>query len=263
MGKIIGGGVGFILGKWPGLALGLILGNALDRAAKKGEKVTYDGFGRQGIETAFSRCTFQVMGKLAKADGPINQTEIDCARQIMSRLRLTEDQKLEAMSLFNQGKAEDFEIEPCLKELRDSIGRRVTLAQFFIELQLQIAYADGDLKADEKRILQAACRILGINRIQFEIINQRVSAQSRFSKYQKQSASGALQLEQAYKILGVSPKVTDAEVKKAYRRLMSQHHPDKLASKGLPSEMHQIAKEKSQSIQQAYDLIRKSRKSRT
>jgi len=67
-------------------------------------------------------------------------------------------------------------------------------------------------------------------------------------------------VQNAYGVLGVSSSATDAEVKKAYRKLMSEHHPDKLVSKGLPEEMMQIAKEKAQEIQTAYDVVRKARK---
>ena len=72
------------------------------------------------------------------------------------------------------------------------------------------------------------------------------------------SANDSLTLSQAYKILGVSKNSSEAEIKKAYRRLMSQHHPDKLVSKGLPDEMIQLATEKTQEIRKAYDLIKKS-----
>jgi len=65
-------------------------------------------------------------------------------------------------------------------------------------------------------------------------------------------------LTQAYKILGISKGSSEAEVKKAYRRLMSQHHPDKLVAKGLPDEMIKLATEKTQEIRKAYDLVKKS-----
>ncbi len=262
-GKIIGGGIGFMVGKWPGLVLGVILGSAFDRKARKGEKASYDAFQSSAIQTTFSRCTFLIMGKLAKADGTVKAQEIEAARQIMERLRLNEAHRLDAMKLFNEGKEEGFDIDSCLKELKDSIGRRVTLSQFFIELQLQIAYSDGNLTSGEKRVLQSICRVLGINRIQFEIINQRIAAQWKFSSYQRHNQrTNTLPLEQAYKILGVGSSVSDADLKKAYRRLMSQHHPDKLAAKGLPEEMMSIAKEKSQNIQLAYESVKKVRKSR-
>ncbi|CAE6883065.1 Regulatory DnaK co-chaperone. Direct interaction between DnaK and DjlA is needed for the induction of the wcaABCDE operon [Vibrio sp. B1FIG11] len=72
-----------------------------------------------------------------------------------------------------------------------------------------------------------------------------------------QQASQADQLADAYKILDVSSDADGKTVKRAYRKLMNEHHPDKLMAKGLPPEMMNVAKEKSQEIQNAYDLIKK------
>ena len=66
-------------------------------------------------------------------------------------------------------------------------------------------------------------------------------------------------LSAAYALLAIESSASMEEVKRAYRRQMSQHHPDKLVAKGLPEEMIDIANRKTQDIKSAYDLIRKSR----
>ena len=83
-----------------------------------------------------------------------------------------------------------------------------------------------------------------------------------FNQGQKQASrrSAEAQLTDAYEVMGVTVDAPDAELKKAYRRLMNQHHPDKLVAKGLPPEMMAIAKEKTQDIQAAYEQIRNHRK---
>ena len=68
-----------------------------------------------------------------------------------------------------------------------------------------------------------------------------------------------INIKDAYKVLGVQNDASDAEVKKAYRRLMSQHHPDKLVSKGLPDEMIRIATDRTHEIRKAYENIRSNR----
>ncbi len=73
------------------------------------------------------------------------------------------------------------------------------------------------------------------------------------------AATAKTSLEDAYRLLGVDESINDTDLKKAYRRLMSQHHPDKLVAKGLPEEMIQDATEKTQQIKAAYDLLRQSR----
>ncbi|OQX47943.1 MAG: molecular chaperone DjlA, partial [Candidatus Sedimenticola endophacoides] len=68
-----------------------------------------------------------------------------------------------------------------------------------------------------------------------------------------------LVLDDAYAILNVSADATDAEVKRAYRRLLSQHHPDKLVAKGLPDEMMKVAAQKTHEIRQAYERVKEAR----
>jgi len=66
-------------------------------------------------------------------------------------------------------------------------------------------------------------------------------------------------LDDAYAALGVTPAATEDELKRAYRKLMSENHPDKLTSKGLPESMRQFAEERAREINVAYDLIKKAR----
>jgi DnaJ like chaperone protein len=262
-GKIIGGAIGFYTGNFVGLALGVLLGNAFDRTQAK-RAINELNRNTQGVlQTVFFEATFSVMGKMAKADGRVSEKEIELARHIMARMALNENQRLEAMRLFNEGKSPGFSAETILAELAEVVGHRMTLAQIFLEIQLQAAYADGQLTVNERDVLHTISTQLGINRVQFEIIHQRIRAQMHFSDGQQrgQSRSSASQLSSAYQVLGVEETATDAELKKAYRRLMSQHHPDKLVAKGLPAEMMAIAKEKTQDIQKAYEQIRKARKS--
>ena len=80
---------------------------------------------------------------------------------------------------------------------------------------------------------------------------QRQHSQSAYSEQQS--------LDDAYHILGVAASDDEKTIKRAYRKRMSEHHPDKLVSKGLPEQAMEIAKKKAQDIQSAYELIKQKR----
>jgi DnaJ like chaperone protein len=194
------------------------------------------------------------MGHIAKADGKVTQDEINSANHIMSQMQLTAEQREAARKLFSEGKSQHFPLEDVLQQFRKECHRRRNLLQVFMEIQIAMAMADGHLHANEKQVLTNIGNILGFSPQQLEHLFQFTAGASHTPEHQTQT------LDDAYAILGASKSDSDAEIKKAYRRLMSQHHPDKLVSKGLPEEMIKIATEKTQEIRKAYELIKNSRK---
>lgn len=259
-GKLIGAFVGLVYGGVFGLLLGLLVGNAFDQMQSRrfGSKTENQKAG----PNVFFRVTFLVMGQLAKSDGRVSEEEISQARFIMDQMQLNDRQRQEAIQFFNEGKSPHIDLNHELEQLTRAVGHRGSLIQMFLEIQLSVAYADGQLSLQEKHILDKVCRILGISALQFKFIHDRMRASNDQFKgqFNQQFGGSGSELETAYGVLGVTASATDAEVKKAYRKLMSEHHPDKLVAKGLPEEMMQLAKEKTQDIQTAYDKIKKARK---
>ena len=248
-GTFIGGSLGFVFGGPLGALVGAVLGGNLDRGIKIGDQA--DMGGQERVQAAFFTTTFSVMGHIAKADGHVSALEISAAKNIMTQMQLSEPQRKAAIKFFDQGKSSDFPLEEVLHQFKQECHRRRNLIQMFVEIQISTAMADGNVDASEKRILYTIGEILGFSRSQIDhLFNIANGAQA--------SATDNLTLTQAYKILGVSKGSTEAEIKKAYRRLMSQHHPDKLVAKGLPDEMLALATEKTQEIRKAYDTIKKS-----
>lgn len=265
LGKIIGGTFGFFLGGPLGVVLGAALGHQFDKGMAGLDQLEAGGLepGEQPrVQTAFFTATFSVMGHIAKADGQVSPQEIEMAKAVMSQMGLPPELRKTAINLFNEGKKSTFPLDAALDQFRKECHRRSTLTQMFIEIQLQAAYADGTLHEDEASLLLHICNKLGFSRFKFERLKMETEAQRRFSSSwgANHPDSQGPTLADAYQSLGVEENASDAEVKRAYRRLISQHHPDKLVAKGLPEEMMKIATEKTQEIRKAYETIRKARK---
>ena len=260
-GKLFGGAVGFSMGGPLGMLIGTVLGHKLV------DKPMTEGDDHELTQAAFFSSTFSIMGHIAKADGRVSEDEIAMARQIMDHMQLDADQKRAAIDLFNQGKKSDFDLDGVLQQFKQAAHRRSTLLQMFLEIQLHAAYADGRIDSSEQIIINKVASTLGFSRRHVEQLSAMVRSNLGLGEhryyYQGSEAprkSDSDLLKEAYDILGVTKSSSDADVKKAYRRLMNQHHPDKLVSKGLPEEMIQMANEKTQQIKAAYELIKKARK---
>jgi len=257
-GKILGGTFGFMMGGPLGAALGAALGHQFDRGV---QNIALDGAsGSDQVKAAFFTATFSVMGHVAKADGRVSDAEIAHARTVMRQMNLDEQQKDAAIKLFHEGKKDDFPLPEVLQQLNSVCSRQTNLLRMFLEIQLQAAMADGVLDRNERRILLQIAETLRFSVAEFERLLDLVGSKGYAGGGGLGQASSVDSLEEARKILGVTTNTSDAELKKSYRRLMSQHHPDKLVAKGLPEEMITLANEKTQKIRKAYEILRDYRK---
>ena len=278
-GKAVGGLLGFAAGGPIGALLGATLGHGVDRGVERLAEDYGLPFGdRRRIESAFFSATFSVMGHLAKADGRVSEAEIALAETVMSRLQLSGERRSAAIALFRQGKAPDFDLDGVIARFRrECMGRRL-LIQLFLEVQLQAAYADGEPSGAKRRALEQIRAGLGISPLLFRQLENLVRMQRRFTGAAAGAGAGGQQerawqgtgagrrapstgptLKDAYALLGVQPKDSDDVIKRAYRKLLSQHHPDKLVSKGLPEDMIRLASQKTHEIRQAYEMIQAAR----
>ncbi len=261
-GKIVGGTLGFMVGGPIGAVFGVYAGHNFDNGLKQNFGTTSQ-FGRgsqERIQATFFSSTFSVMGCIAKSDGHVSKKEIDFANDIMNEMQLNVAMKNVARELFNRGKDSDFKLHDVLTQFKKDIQGRKALLQMFLEIQIRAASADGKILAGEKSVLTIVSRSLGFSDYELASLISRFNAEQRFDYSQNQNLRSVDQVKHAYIILGLKQNCSDQELKKAYRRLMSQHHPDKLIAKGLPDEMMVLATEKTQEIKSAYELIRKERK---
>ena len=253
-GMLLGGTFGFLIGGPIGAVLGAALGRHFGRAVGSIEAgpAAGDAF-RERAQLAFFTATFGVMGQVAKADGHVSPDEIRLANRLMDELGLDSEQRRAARAIFNEGKSTRFPLDDILDQLRAECGRATNLLRMFLEIQVQAAWADGGVHPEERRLLLHVAARLGFPESVYLEIERMVGA----GAHVRETAGPTL--EDAYATLGVSPDAPDAEVKRAYRRLMSRHHPDKLASKGLPEEMMRAATERTQQIKAAWDRVQSAR----
>lgn len=247
---LIGGVLGYLIGDLLGMLIGAALAYWL---AKRLRRVSLLGRLAQ-VQTQFLDSTFAVMGCLCKADGQVTQDELEVSRRLWDRLRLNEEQRARARASFTRGKSSDFDLDAELATVRRVTHGQRALLQVFLQVQLSAIAADGKLHPAEHEMLLRVARGLGCSEAEVEQIEALLRGGT-----QVPGTAPEQSLEDAYRVLGVERDASDAEIKRTYRLLMSQNHPDKLAGKGLPESMREMAEERTREITHAYDLIKQAR----
>jgi len=252
-GKFFGFAIGFMFGRIIGGLIGLWLGHLYDKKSAELSGIIGKGANRQ---TLFFNTTFAVMGHVAKASGQVTENDIRIATLLMDQMQLKGEARKEAQAAFKEGKESDFDIKACLKTFRlISMGRK-ELLQMFLEIQIQTALSDAKLDPKERTVLLTVAQELGFSASQLDELLKRWQAEFNFHQGGNNHQTT---IEDAYDLLGMSEASSDQEVKRGYRKLMNEHHPDKLVAKGLPEEMMELAKVKAQDIQAAYDRVKSDR----
>ncbi len=259
-GKVIGVAIALMMGGgfW-GVVLGLLIGHMFDKA--RGRKMAFFANQRER-QTLFFATTFEVMGHLTKSKGRVTEADIQVASLFMDRLNLHGDSRALAQQAFRVGKTDNYPLREKMRQFRSVCFGRFDLIRMFLEIQIQAAFADGSLHPNERQVLYVIAEELGISRIQFDQFLRMMEGGQQFGGGQGggyQQAQRGPTLEDACSVLGVKSSDDATNIKRAYRKLMSEHHPDKLLAKGLPPEMMEMAKQKAQEIQAAYDLIRREK----
>ncbi len=260
-GKFFGALIGLLTthSVW-GAVVGAVVGHFFDQAPALSDRVRGDDRAAAPIAATFFRTTFELMGHVAKSDGRVSESEIDAARGLMRDLDLGAEEVNAAIACFRAGKAAGYDADAAVQALRAACGSRHDLMQAFIELQLRAALAGNGISPPARTILRRVAERLGISGLEFAHAEAIVRARQRTrGAYGPRGTVRERSLAQCYEELDVPAGSSDQEVVKAYRRQMSRNHPDKLVANGLPESMAQIAKEKTQRIQEAYEAIRGAR----
>ena len=265
-GKLFGTVLGFFLGGPVGAIMGATLGHQLDK--NKGD-IGVEEFlyfkSKQHVQQAFFDVVFSVMGHVAKVDGVVSKNEIMFATQVMDEMQLSSIQRKEAIVLFEEGKKDNFPLHNTVASFCHECNGHRSFLFMFLGIQFQMAYADGDLNVKEKELLTQIAKQAGISNFEYQRIKLQFHARQRSDQQKKQwqqtytHYQSISKLDAAYNSLGVKASATENEIKSAYRRLIRQHHPDKLEAQNLSEEMMNREKEKAQEIIKAYEAIKLAR----
>ncbi|CEK09897.1 co-chaperone DjlA [Legionella hackeliae] len=270
-GKVLGAFFGYLIGGPAGALFGILIGNFFDRGIVEHFNRPhwhYHKERREAVQKIFFEATFTVMGYVAKSDGRVSEEEIQMAKTLMDEMRLSREQKTLAKKFFNQGKSITFDLAEMLNRLEQVCNDNPDLLKLFMDIQYRAAKTDEFSEA-KMHALDVVFRRLGFAPIRQQYrfyedfgfrssqSSQRSQSQSssdqqrQYSNYQTSTNS----LAYAYALLEIDQNANKQEVKRAYRRLISRNHPDKLIAQGLPEQMIKVANEKTQKIRKAYEQI--------
>lgn len=271
-GKIIGALFGALLFtpfKLPllGAIFGIILGNRFDRGLERwvNHFAVFSAAGLGPAQETFFLITFATIGHLAKSDGRVSPQEIQHAALLLDHLRLTGARRKAAQDAFRTGMDSNYDVLGGITRLREACRGNVIILQLFWDIVQQAAASDG-LTAGKRKILQQIAEQLGVQahnpfgaEFAWQFGQRAYSGQQHGRRRRQAYTHGTTSLQDAYTILGLTAQASNDEIKKSYRRLMRQHHPDKLIAKGLPEDMIKLATEKTQNIRAAYELLKNDR----
>ena len=264
-GKLSGAFLGYLTAGPVGAFFGVLIGNFFDRGLAHHALRPhwhYHAEKRKSVQKIFFEATFTIMGYIAKSDGRVSEQEILMAKTVMQEMELNRIQKTAAQTYFNAGKQSDFRPNAILTLLKQATKDNPELLKLFLEIQYRAAHVDG-LSSKKQQYLNAIFTQLGFaplhkqHRFYEDFIYNNHDKANESDKQRSQSSYQPAygMLDHAYSILEVTPNATKQDVKRAYRRLMSRNHPDKMIARGLPEEMVKIANEKTQKIRKAYEQI--------
>jgi DnaJ like chaperone protein len=246
IGKIIGGTLGFAIGGPLGAIAGAAFGHAfVDQSDKQLLEDRPAGrLPQEQAQLTFFVATFSMLAKLTKADGSISKDEIDAINKFMLYdLHLNPESRMVATNIFNAALDSPNSFEDFAGQFYQAFSNQPQLLQLMLDVLMRVAVADGQLGHDEERLILSAVRIFKLGESTFQRLKSQYAATS----------------DHFYSVLGAKASDSDDQIKKQYRRLVMEFHPDRIVSKGLPEEFSEFAQEKFREIQEAYEAIKKER----
>jgi DnaJ like chaperone protein len=251
---LLGAAAGLAIASIPGALLGGVLGHSLDRRLQiRSWKGLIQRLGWSGGELDDNDLLFILLGRLAKCDGRVRETHIAQTRAEMRRLSLDTEQQRRAIEAFNRGKTGDDGLLLPLRRLR----KRPEKVRSVLSSCWRLAAAEPQISERKRNLILLWGRWAGCT--PGEVLDlQPTASQHNPGKARESSVAPRARnpYEEALQLLGVRETSESGEIKRAYRRLLSQYHPDKLAGAGASTDAVREATEKTRELHSAYTLVR-------
>lgn len=239
-GKILGGAAGFAIGGPLGALLGAVAGHAVDHFGRCGPEMGKDGT----KSIVFTIGVIVLAAKLAKVDGVVRRVEVEAFKRAF---QVPPEEMRNVGRVFDQVRRDSQGFEVYARQIASLFRERDPVLEDLLESLLRIAEADGEVHEAELGYLRAVAAIFGFT----EPDMHRILAEH--------CALCGRPDADPYAVLGVARDADDGAVKTAYRRLVREHHPDRLIAQGLPKEFIDLATERMAAINAAYSRIQKGR----
>jgi len=246
-GKIVGGTIGFALGG----PLGAVAGAAFGHAFDKNDGTGYMEQGQDGrlsmgesAQMTFFVATFSMLAKITGTDGHVSREEIDSIENFMRRdLNLSPGSRQAAVNIFHAAGDSPQSFQDFAAQFHNAFQYQPRLLEMMVDVLLRVSVSDGSLSDTEEHLILSAVHIFGFSDETYRKLRSRYVAE--FERY--------------YAVLGCSRSDSVEWIKKQYRKLVFEYHPDKIMSKGLPDEFLKLAHDKFREIQEAYEYIKQER----
>jgi len=238
-GKVIGGVAGFAIGGPVGAILGAVAGHVVDRQK---EEASAGPVGADARQVAFTTAVIVLCAKMAKADGQVTRDEVDAFKELF---HIPPGEVGNVGKLFDEARQEASGFEPYAQQMAMMFSHDPAVLEELMGALFHIAKADGHVHPKELEFLQKTAAIFGFHPQHFERM--------------KAIFLGTSDETDPYEILGVGRDASDEEIKRTYRTLSRENHPDALMAKGVPQEFIDLANEKMAAINAAYDKVAKHR----